>query len=107
MTDFAMQQDSVILDSERSRQILKKKKELESCDHPAVQDSIVQPIMNLLNPLEPHKSTRFTLQVVKQTSQGVELLWTAALETMVHLLLMHGRVNMRLQRFSRIEPLFA
>lgn len=63
--------------------------------------------MNLLNPLEPHKSTRFTLQVVEQTSQGVELLWTATLETVVDLLLMHGRVNMRLQCFSRVEPLFA
>lgn len=63
--------------------------------------------MNLLNPLEPHISTRFALQVAEQISKGVELLWTAALEAVVGLVLMHGRVDMRLQRLSRIEPLFA
>lgn len=54
-----------------------------------VYDSIVQPIMNLLNPLEPNESARFTLQMVEQTSQGVEVLCTAAVEAVVDLLFVY------------------
>ena len=50
--------------------------------------------MNLLNPVEANESTRFTLKVVEQTSQGVELLGTATLEAVVDLLLVHRRVYM-------------
>lgn len=40
----------------------------------------------------PHDS----LQVVEQTSQGVELLRTTALDAVIDLLLVHRRVDMRL-----------
>lgn len=82
-------------------------KDLEPSNHPTAHDSIVQLFVNLLNPLKPNESARFTLQVIEQTSQGVELLWTASLETVVDLLLVHRRVDMGFQRFPRVEPPFA
>lgn len=45
--------------------------------------------------------------MVEQTSERNELLWTPPVQAMVDFLLVHGRVEMRFQRFLHVEAFLA